>query len=83
MPISVGENGDFCRLFRPDPGYTGSEVIHMNSKRRQMRTTEDLRLNPESRICPAYNSASIKKFYLPSTEMGVRVEDNCAEENMR
>ena len=55
----------------------------MNSKRRQMRTTEDLRLNPESRICPAYNSASIKKFYLPSYEMGIRVEDNCAEENMR
>ena len=83
MPISVGENGDFCRLFRPNPGHTDSEVIHMNSKRRQMRTTEDLRLNPESRICPAYNSASIKKFYLPDDEMGMRVIDNCTEENQR
>ena len=45
--------------------------------------TEDLRLDPESRLCPAYNSASIKKYYLPSSEMGMRVVDNCAQENQR
>ena len=55
----------------------------MESKRHQQRLTEDLRLDPEIRLCPAYNSASIKKFYLPDEEMGVRVIDNCAEENMR
>lgn len=55
----------------------------MNPKRRQQRITQDLRLDPESRLSPAYNSVSIKKFYLPSEEMGVRVIDNCAEENMR
>ena len=55
----------------------------MNPKRRQQRITEDLRLDPEARLNPAYNSVSIKKFYLPSDEMGVRVIDNCAEENMR
>ena len=55
----------------------------MESKRRQQRLTEDLRLDPESRICPAYNSVSIKKFYLPDEEMGMRVIDNCAEENQR
>ena len=55
----------------------------MESKRRQQRLNEDLRLDPESRICPAYNSVSIKKFYLPDDEMGMRVIDNCAEENMR
>ncbi len=55
----------------------------MEHKRRQQRTTEDLRLDPESRLCPAYNAASIKLHYLPSDEMGMRVIDNCAEENQR
>ena len=55
----------------------------MNSKRHQQRLTEDLRLDPESRLCPAYNSASIKHFYLPDDQMGMRVVDNCAEENQR
>ena len=55
----------------------------MNSKRHQQRLTEDLRLDPESRLCPAYNSASIKQFYLPDHQMGMRVVDNCAEENQR
>ena len=55
----------------------------MDSKRHTQRRTQDLRLDPEARLAPAYNSASIKKFYLPGEEMGVRVIDNCAEENMR
>ena len=55
----------------------------MQHKRHQQRQIEDLRLDPESRLCPAYNSVSIKKFYLPGDEMGVRVIDNCAEENQR
>ena len=65
------------------PAHTSHEVIVMHQKRHQQRLTEDLRLDPESRICPAYNSVSIKKFYLPSDEMGMRVIDNCAEENQR
>ena len=55
----------------------------MDQKRRAKRIREDLRLDPEMRICPAYDSASIKKFYLPDPQMGTRVTDNCAEENMR
>lgn len=55
----------------------------MQHKRHQQPRTEDLRLDPEKRLCPAYNSVSIKKFYLPGEEMGVRVIDNCAEENQR
>ena len=55
----------------------------MDQKRHAQRICEDLRLDPESRLCPAYNSVSIKKYHLPSDEMGVRVVDNCAEENMR
>jgi len=55
----------------------------MEHKRHQQRLTQDLRLDPEARICPAYDSTSIKKYYLPDSEMGMRVVDNCAEENQR
>lgn len=45
--------------------------------------TEDLRLNPEERLCPIYDAVSIRKIAVPTTEdMGVRVVDNCAEEHM-
>ena len=43
---------------------------------------EDLRLDPESRLCPMFDAVSIKKFPAPAREdMGVRVLDNCAEEH--
>ena len=45
--------------------------------------TEDLRLNPEARICPAFDTVSIKKFQAPDRdEMGFPVLDNCAEEHI-
>ena len=45
--------------------------------------TMDLRLDPEERLCPAFDSVSIKKFAAPDAgEMGMRVLDNCAEEHM-
>ena len=72
-----------CRLFFTHPGYPVREVIFLNPKRHQQRTTEDLRLDPEARLCPAYHGVSIKQFYLPSEELGVRVIDNCAEEHQR
>ena len=47
------------------------------------KETEDLRLDPEERICPAFDSCSIKKFPAPDRkEMGVYVLDNCAEEHI-
>ena len=45
--------------------------------------TEDLRLNPEERLCPAFDAVSIKLFPAPDREeMGVHVLDNCAEEHI-
>lgn len=45
--------------------------------------TEDLRLNPEERLCPAFDQCSIKLFHGADPEkMGFRVLDNCAEEHM-
>lgn len=56
----------------------------MNQKRHQQRITEDLRLDPEARLCPAFDCTSIKLFAAPDAdEMGMRVLDNCAEENIR
>ena len=73
----------FFRLAEAAPAHNHSGVINMNQKRHQQQRTEDLRLDPEARVCPVYDSVSIKKFCLPDAEMGVRVIDNCAEENMR
>lgn len=45
--------------------------------------TEDLRLNPQARICPKFDEESIALFPVADVgEMGVRVEDNCAEEHI-
>lgn len=45
--------------------------------------TEDLRLDPEKRICPKFDSTSIALFPVAKPEeMGMRVLDNCAEEHI-
>ena len=45
--------------------------------------TEDLRLNPENRICPKFDKTSIALFPVAKPEeMGMRVLDNCAEEHI-
>ena len=71
-------------MIRSICGHTVREVIVMETKRHQQRITEDLRLNPEARLCPLFDCTSIKLFLAPDPrEMGFRVLDNCAEENMK
>lgn len=44
---------------------------------------EDLRLEPEKRLCPKFDEKSIALFPVADLgEMGVRVVDNCAEEHI-
>lgn len=44
----------------------------------------DLRLDPERRLCPKFDAASIAMFPVAQPgEMGFRVVDNCAEENIQ
>lgn len=46
-------------------------------------SNEDLRLDPELRLCTKFDCTSIAKFPVASRkEMGVRVLDNCAEEHI-
>lgn len=53
-------------------------VINLKKKE-----TEDLRLDPQKRLCPMFDEVSIKMFAAPDREeMGVRVLDNCAEEHI-
>ena len=60
-------------------GNTVPGVIFLKKK-----TQECIRLDPEERICPAFDSTSIKLFAAPDREeMGVYVVDNCAEEHMQ
>ena len=43
-----------------------------------------VRLDPEQRLCPAFDSTSIKLFRAPEPdEMGMRVLDNCPEEHIQ
>ncbi len=45
--------------------------------------SEDLRLNPQARLCPKFDETSVALFRVADREeMGVRVVDNCAEEHI-
>lgn len=45
---------------------------------------EFIRLDPQERICPAFDSCSIKLFEAPNPEeMGFRVVDNFPEEHIQ
>ncbi|MDD7652438.1 MAG: hypothetical protein SOY32_06305 [Candidatus Faecousia sp.] len=51
--------------------------------RKRTREAEDFRLDPEARMCPKFDAVSVAKFPVaPREKMGVRVEDNCAEEHI-
>ncbi len=43
-----------------------------------------LRLEPDKRLCSEVDSTSIRMYHLPDwEEMGVRVLDDCARENIQ
>jgi hypothetical protein len=47
------------------------------------KETDQMRLDPEQRICSNFDSYSIAKYPIATTkEMGMRVRDNCAEEHI-
>lgn len=58
--------------------------MNYNSKpNRSRHTADDLRLNPQLRLCPKFDEDSIATFPVARPgEMGMRVVDNCAEEHI-
>ena len=53
------------------------------SKKKPNKIGNDIRMDPELRLCPKFDSTSIAKFPVASLDdMGVRVADNCAEEHI-
>lgn len=55
----------------------------MSKKKKKSATTDDLRINPEKRLCAKFDEVSIANFPVANRkEMGMRVLDNCAEEHI-
>ncbi|MDO4174688.1 MAG: hypothetical protein Q4D42_07980 [Eubacteriales bacterium] len=53
------------------------------SKQHESALPDDLRIDPQQRLCPKFDNTSIATFPVASRkEMGVRVVDNCAEEHI-
>lgn len=66
----------------PACGHTDGGVISMRIKVKRRPKTENLRLNPQARLCAKFDEASIARFRLAGRgQMGFRVVDNCAEEH--
>ena len=58
------------------------------SKKKQKKpgapATDNLRLDPSQRLVPRFDTASIAQYPVAAPgEMGFRVVDNCAEDNIR
>lgn len=59
----------------------GGDFVSKKSSKKADST--QLRIDPEKRLCPKFDSTSIALFPVASREeMGVRVVDDCAEEHM-
>ena len=57
---------------------------HFNGEKIRMDMTESLRLNPEKRLCPMYDSETIAKYSVADRgEMGFRVVDDFVEEHIQ
>ena len=57
---------------------------HRPSQPIPMDMAESLRLNPEKRLCPIFDSDSIAEFAVADPgEMGFRVLDNFTEEHIQ
>lgn len=55
----------------------------MPEKESGKKQTDCIRLSPEDRLCPKFDSCSIALHPVASREdMGVRVVDDCAEEHI-
>ena len=70
---------------KPDRALLGHTVrgVNLMTEQKKPIPSEDLRLDPERRLCAKFDPTSIALFPVaPWDEMSFRVLDNCAEEHM-
>lgn len=63
--------------------FSGHPIIGGDPLDKKQKGAEELRVNPEDRLCPKFDRTSIALF--PVAEwgrMGMRVLDDCAEEHI-
>jgi hypothetical protein len=65
--------------------HTENEVITVSHKKKApLKSMDNLRLDPQQRLCAKFDSVSVAKFPVaPRDKMGVRVVDNCPEEHIQ
>lgn len=58
--------------------------MHLKKRKKPEPEWENLRLNPEARLCPKFDPDCIAKFPVAERgKMGMRVLDDCAEDNIQ
>lgn len=68
---------------RPSRIYFSWVIFMVKKKQESAPKADDLRVSPELRLCPKFDSTSIANFPVASRDqMGMRVLDNCAEEHI-
>lgn len=51
--------------------------------KKRISKTPSLRVEPEKRICPQFDAVCINEFFVADQgEMGLRVVDNCCDDNI-
>ncbi len=71
-------------LFLAGQTIPGGEHMSKKSKQRRENRESNPRLDPETRLAPSFDSASIAKFPVAEPgEMGFRVLDNFPEEHIQ
>ena len=71
-------------MSKPDSAHTACGVNLMKEQQKAEPAVQvDPRLNPQTRLCPQFDSVGIALFPVANRgEMGVRVLDNCCEEHI-
>ena len=74
----------FRAVFSHFFGHAPCEVIFMPKKKAKRKPPENPRLDPEQRLAPQYDSASIAKYPVAEPgKMGFRVLDDFPEEHIQ
>ena len=89
FPPGRAMRGNFLTLFSQIPPYKASCSAHtdvgvMTMSKQEKDRTPVLRLEPEKRLCPAYDPVTIARYPVADPdEMGFRVLDNFPEEHIQ